>query len=195
MRWHPLIIRWCLYLRHQSSKAYETLRQSGCLHLPSQCTLQDYSHCVKAEAGFSTEVDCHLMKAVNMESCPEWHKLVILLIDEIHIKESLVYDKFTGKMVGFVDLGDVNDHLLAFERTVEKNEESQPVLAKSMMVAMVRGIFTNLHYPYAQFPCSHISGELLFQPFWQTIYRLERMELKVNSVQYYKIIIFYRFWE
>lgn len=71
MRWHPLMIRWCLYLCHQSSKAYETLRQSGCLHLPSQCTLRDYSHCVKAGAGFSTEVDCHLMKAVNMESCPD----------------------------------------------------------------------------------------------------------------------------
>ena len=29
IRWHPLMIKFCLYLRHQSSKAYETLRQSG----------------------------------------------------------------------------------------------------------------------------------------------------------------------
>lgn len=27
---HPLMIRWCLYLRHLSSKAYETIRDSGC---------------------------------------------------------------------------------------------------------------------------------------------------------------------
>ena len=27
MRWHPLTIRWCLYLRHLSSKAYDTLRE------------------------------------------------------------------------------------------------------------------------------------------------------------------------
>ena len=32
MCWHPLMIKWCLYLRHQSSKAYETLRESGCIH-------------------------------------------------------------------------------------------------------------------------------------------------------------------
>ena len=25
MRWHPLMIRWCLYLRHHSNKAYEVL--------------------------------------------------------------------------------------------------------------------------------------------------------------------------
>jgi len=33
MKWHPLIIKWCLYLRHLSSKGYETLRQSGCIKL------------------------------------------------------------------------------------------------------------------------------------------------------------------
>ena len=31
IRWHPLIIKWCLYLRHLSSKAYELLRNSGCI--------------------------------------------------------------------------------------------------------------------------------------------------------------------
>ena len=35
MRWHPLIIKWCLYLRHVSGRAYETMRSSGCIHLPS----------------------------------------------------------------------------------------------------------------------------------------------------------------
>jgi len=39
IKWHPLVIKWCLYLRHLSSKGYETLRQSGCIKLPSQRTL------------------------------------------------------------------------------------------------------------------------------------------------------------
>ena len=29
VRWHPLIIKWCLYLHHRSSGAYEALRNSG----------------------------------------------------------------------------------------------------------------------------------------------------------------------
>ena len=109
MRWHPLMIRWCLYLRHLSSKAYDTLRESGCIHLPSQRTLRDYSHCVDSGTGFSNEVDQNLLAAAKLESSPDYHRLVVLLMDEIYVKESLVYNKHTGKMIGFTDLGDVNN--------------------------------------------------------------------------------------
>ena len=51
VRWHPLFIKWCIYLRHQSSKAYECMRDSGCIYLPSQRTLRDYTNCVKASPG------------------------------------------------------------------------------------------------------------------------------------------------
>lgn len=160
-RWHPLMIKWCIYLRHQSSKAYETLRESGCIHLPSQRTLRDYTNCVKARAGFSTEVDHQLMQAANLSSCHEWQKLTILLLDEMYIKEDLVYDKHSGRMVGFVDLGDVNNHLLAFERSIQNNGEEEEVLAKTMMAIMVRGVFTPLRFSYAHFPSAKVTGELL----------------------------------
>ncbi len=39
-RWHPLMIRWCLYLRHRSNGAHDTLRESGCIKLPSQRTYE-----------------------------------------------------------------------------------------------------------------------------------------------------------
>ena len=167
MCWHPLMIKWCLYLHHQSSKAYETLQESGCLQLPSQHTLRDYTHCIESRAGFSAEVDHLLMQAANLASCQEWQRLVILLLDEMHIKEDLVYEKHSGRMIGFTNLGDINNHLLAFERAVEHNEDSEPVLAKSMMTFMVRGLFTPLWFAYVQYPCAEMTGDLLFQPFWQ----------------------------
>ena len=105
MRWHPAMIKWCLYLRHQSSQAYETLRDSGCIHLPSQRTLRDYTHCVKSQTGFSAAVDKQLMGAANLPSCRSWERLVILLLDEMYVREDLVYVKRTGKLVGFTSLG------------------------------------------------------------------------------------------
>ena len=57
MRWHPAMIKWCLYLRHRSSGAYETLRKTGCIYLPSQRTLRDYTHVAGSRMGFSKEVD------------------------------------------------------------------------------------------------------------------------------------------
>ena len=182
IRWHPLMIKWCIYLRHQSSKAYETLRDSGCVRLPSQRTLRDYTNCVKACAGFTVEVDRQLFQAAKLETCSARQKLVVLLLDEMHIREDLVYDKHCGSVIGFTNLGEINNHLLAFERAIEGTERDDGSLAKSMLVMMVRGLFTSLRFPYAQFPCEKVTGDLLFQPFWHAVYRLERMGFKVISI-------------
>lgn len=103
-RWHPLMIKWCIFLRHQSSKAYELLRQSGCVVLPSQRTLRDYTNCVKARAGYSSDVDVQLMEAASISSCPEWQKLVFLLIDEMYIREDLVYNKHSGMALSTLEM-------------------------------------------------------------------------------------------
>jgi len=49
IKWHPLFIKWCLYLRHLSGKSYELLQKSGCIKLPSQSTLRDYTHHIPAQ--------------------------------------------------------------------------------------------------------------------------------------------------
>ena len=140
MRWHPLMIKWCIYLRHQSQVTYETLRQSKCVSLPSQCTLCDYTHHVKATNGFSAEVDMQLCQAANLKSSKAIDQYVILLLDEMHIKESLVYDKHTGDLIGFADLGDINSHLLALQQSLT-DSKSHPSLASTVMTFMVRQSF------------------------------------------------------
>ena len=61
MRWHPSLIKWYIYLKHKSSSAYELLRSSNCVHLPSQCTLQDYTHFYESRSGFSNDLDLQLI--------------------------------------------------------------------------------------------------------------------------------------
>ena len=159
------------------------LRQSGCLHLPSQRTLRDYTHYVKARMGFSSEVDEMLVSAANLTTCPEREKCVLLLLDEMHIRQDLVFDKHTGEMIGFSNLGDINEYLVDFEKSVSDDNppslENAPKLAKTMMVFMVRGLFSRLEFPYAQFPCADLSGELLYEPFWEAVCRLETCGFKV----------------
>lgn len=116
MRWHPLIIKWCLYLRHVSGRAYETLWSSGVIRLPSQRTLRDYTHFVSAATGFSDDVDKELAKVANAEKCLEREKYII---DEMYIKEDLVYNKHTYQLVAY--LSNINSHLLAFEQSVVKD--------------------------------------------------------------------------
>ena len=172
----------------RSSGSYEALRDPGCIKLPSQRTLREYTDCIKTCTGFSSEVDLMLIKAAKVESCPRRDKCVILLLDEMHIREDLVFDKHTGAMIGFTNLGDINDHLLQFEQSVMDSSPAPPKLAKTMMVLMVRGLFSKLQFAYAQFPCAGLSGHLLYKPFWEAVGRLENCGLKVGCIV---IAIFY----
>ena len=179
MKWHPLFIKWCLYLRHLSGKSYEMLRQSGCIQLPSQRTLRDYTHYITTSIGFSAEVDNDLAHVADLSQ--DLNKYVILIIDEMHIKEDLVYDKHEGCLVGFVNLGTINNQLLEFEAALSADKDCRP-LAKTMLVFMVRGLFQKLNYPYAQFSCANLSADLLFDPMWEAISRLERLGFKVLAL-------------
>ena len=104
-----------------------------------------------------------------------------LLLNEMHIREDLVYDKHTGRMIGFTNLGDINKHLLAFEQSVEENKTEGNVLAKSMMAFIVRGLFTPLRFAYAHFPHAKVTDDLLVEPFWKAVYRLG---FKVSGVDF-----------
>ena len=89
-----------------------------------------------------------------------------------------MYDKHQGSLIGFVNLGNTNNQLLEFEKNLN-GEQHEQQLASSMLVLMVRGVFQKFNYPYAQFACSNLSGDLMFDPVWKAISRLERMGFRV----------------
>lgn len=100
------------------------------------------------------------------------------------IKEDLVYDKHTGQVIGFVNLGEVNNHLLLFEQLLN-DKEDDPVLAKSMLAFMVKGLFTSLRFPYVHFPCTSISREQIFSPFGSLFFALRKWDLRFINLCYY----------
>ena len=123
-----------------------------------------------------------LMEAAKVGSCPDRDRCTMLLLDEMHIREDLVFDKHSGMIIGFANLGEINEHLASFERNIaeERPQPTRQQLAKTMMVFMVRGLFNSLQFPYAQFPCAELSGEMLYDPFWEAVMRIENCGLKVS---------------
>ena len=112
MRWHPTMIKWCLNF---SSAAYHSLRSSGFLKLPSERTLRGCTHYFKSKPGFQVEVEQMLMKEVGIDKIPEYQKYVVILFDEMKVKESIVYDEHSSHVIEFVALNDVYDKLLELE--------------------------------------------------------------------------------
>jgi hypothetical protein len=66
-----------------------TLRSSEFVQLPSSMTTLT----IKSRSGFQREVDEQLVKEVDLANILEWKRYVVLLIDEMKIKENLIYDK------------------------------------------------------------------------------------------------------
>ena len=121
------------------------------------------------------------------------NRYVTLVMDEVHIKEDLVYNKHQGHLIGFVDLGNANNKLLEFEAAT--NGDTDRPLANSMLVFMVRGLFSNLAFPYVQFSCNNLTGDLLVDPVWEAISRLERMGFQVMSLTCDGASTNRRFWQ
>ncbi len=93
------------------------------------------------------------------------------------IKEGLVYNKYTGAVVGFINLGDVNDSLLQME-----NEDSHPAVAKYVLVLMVRGLLFDLKFPLAHFGTQGVTADILQPLVWEAVPLLELTGLKVLCV-------------
>lgn len=88
-----------------------------------------------------------------------------------------------GELIGYTDLGDINAHLDAFERSIEEGCSSEEeLLANSILVLLVRGLFSQLKFPFAQFPCTALSGHQMLEPFWCAVCRLERCGFRVLAL-------------
>ena len=181
MRWHPAIIRWCLYLHHRSSGCYKTLRNSGLFHLPTERTLRDYRHFAPSSIGFSKELDQQLLQQVTSHKPEDLARYVGIVLDQMYIKESLVFDKHTGSLTGYADLGEVNNLFSELEEEKKSGTHKRP-LAKCILVFMIGGLFTSLKFPYVHFPATSTKGAALFPILRKVIAHLTRLGLQVLTV-------------
>ena len=131
-----MIIRFCISLVAKSPSAYDELRTTNVLTLPCRRTLRDYSNHVKASIGFNPKVTEELIKTSS--SLQGYQRFICLSFDEIKIQKNLIFDKYTGDLVGFVDLGDPE---LNFSTFRDANK-----LASYVMVYYIRGLASEVFF-------------------------------------------------
>lgn len=167
---------------HRSSGAYNTLRDSGVVMLPSGRTLRDYRHHSPAKSGFSNSFDLQLLERARTTKPQDLAKYVTILVDEMYVREGVVYRKTTGDLTGFVELGDVDTYLDEYERCSLQGSRKSRELAKTIVVFMVRGLLTNLLFPYCVFPVKSLKACNLFPLVWEVIGRLTLHNFRVMAV-------------
>eukprot|EP00794_Sanderia_malayensis_P013602 gene13602-15013_t len=143
VRYHPMIIRFCLSLAAKSPSCYEELRNR--------------------KRGFQKEVLEEL--ASLTKSYFDVQRYVVLLFDEMKVMSNLVLDKFTGELIGFTDLGDPD---LNFGVPEESNE-----IATHALAFLLRGVCTELKFCLAHFATTGATAAQLMPWFWEAVCHLE----------------------
>ncbi|KZS08462.1 Uncharacterized protein APZ42_027534 [Daphnia magna] len=105
-RWSQEVIRFCIILHGRSPGAYNMLRKSGMVNLPSVKTLRSYLGISTLDVGFTDIVKKALIaKLEELGNC--YGKNVNLALDGVAIKPDESYMKNVDKLIGHVDMADI----------------------------------------------------------------------------------------
>ena len=183
MRWHPLVIRWCLSIYYTSASAYAQLssKKINFLRLPHVNTLKKYAQFTTADSGFNPDIIKRLIEEAKVESLKPFQRNVVLSYDEMQIKSQLVYKKSTGQMIGFTEMCDIKDNVEECCKENSSLSEIKRDFATHVIVYMVRGIFTNLTYPFGYFASAGFTSAQLYPCTLEATRILESIGLLVRA--------------
>ena len=101
------------------------------------------------------------------------------------VKSNLVYSSSTGKLIGFVELGSINDEIHNLEKSCSDEENKENDIATHILASMVRGIFTNLQFAFAFFPRTGFTCAQLFPCVWEAVSVLEALPRSSSKMFYF----------
>ena len=93
-------------------------------------------------------------------------------IDEVKVKEDIVYEKHTGSIIGFIHPLDIT--------STTTIQETNP--ATHILTVMVRSICGTLELPIGHFPTRTCTAEGIYNIIWQAIHILEGIGYKIVAV-------------
>ena len=139
MKWHPLIIRWCLSIYHTSPAAYKQIssKRNNILILPHINTLKRYINFTEPASCFNKDVIAKLVVDCKLKDLTDNEKNVSLIFDVIKIKAGLTYRRSTGKLVGFTEMGPLNEEIKSLKQKCDDSDIDDQDFAKYVNLFMV----------------------------------------------------------
>lgn len=181
LRWHPMLIRLALHLHCLSSKAYEFLRDTKVLALPSSRRLYDYAHFMEAKEGCQDEFTQHMKDKILKSGSDDHYSYINLMFDEMSIRCGLVVNRSTGELIGYTRIAGVEEELQQMQAEIE-GKTYKPPLAKKVLVYLAQGITSTVKDVVAIYSTDDLSAGQLYSRTWEVIYHLEDAGIKVLTL-------------
>ena len=100
-------------------------------------------------------------------------RFVSIIFDEVKIQEDLAWNKYSGELIGFVDLGDIYTNFATLDDVKE--------LATHVLVFLVKSIVNPLSYSLATLATTGVKSFPIMPKFWKAVLYLEKCGLKAVS--------------
>ncbi|KAK3091497.1 hypothetical protein FSP39_020263 [Pinctada imbricata] len=177
-RWDPKIISLCLTLYVRSPQAYEDLKKSNFLQLPSKRLLQYYKNSVRQIPGFNEANLTWMKKEMEKQNISEFGCHGGIVIDEMTIQDDLIITKSgdTWKLVGYVDMDTTNNNI-----NIISNGQKKVHLATHALQFIFHG-FTGFRWPVVYFGANPATAHQLYTTFWKCVEVLGDMNITVDYV-------------
>ena len=127
--------------------------------------LRDYKNYFKPKAGISKD-NVESLREKTFSFSPV-QKYVAIIMDEMKIQANPVFDKVSGDLVGFIDLGDPMTNFASLS-----NEDEDPI-ASHALAFLVRRLCTDLKHIIAYFLTGNVTSYQIMPLFWRTVAVLE----------------------
>ena len=92
-------------------------------------------------------------------------RYVVILFDEMKVSANLVFDKVTGELIGFTDLGDPELNFAVLEKVDD--------VATHALAFLIRGMCTELKFCLAHFATTGVTADQIMPTFWDAVCILE----------------------
>ncbi|KAB0795036.1 hypothetical protein PPYR_11875 [Photinus pyralis] len=154
-------------LQFYSSKAYEYVRQTFALGMPSQSTIRKWYANVNCFPGYCTPAFDALKCKVDEATINNKKLICGLMLDEMSLRKQVEFD---GKRTwGYVDLG-----------TGIQNDSLEP--ASEVLVLMVVALNAHWKIPIAYFLIKSLTGKEKANIVFEALTRLENSKVKIISL-------------
>ena len=90
---------------------------------------------------------------------------VVLVMDKMKIQSNLVFNKYSGDLIGFVDLGEPITHYVCLG--------DEDVMATHPLAFLVRGMCTDMKHVIAYYFTENVTSYQLMSMFWKIVAVLE----------------------
>ena len=100
------------------------------------------------------------------------------------IKRKFVYHKLTGKLVGFIELGQIHEEFKQFQNSClqEDGNNDDREFSAHVNVILVRDIFSALCYPFAYFATNGVTPSQLFTTGLEAVRVLTSVGFQVRAM-------------